>query len=124
MKFFVLVVLLFCSDLALAAQSFTSIECATTDGRFSGKASGITPPLGFTASELKDILLGTKQVATASMPYPSDVVVAPNAVNLQEVVLSLPPSPFGFSKAMFFAIEAKNFTQLNVFCTMKNVMGL
>lgn len=124
MKLLMASALIIFANLAQAAQSYTTVECADATGRFSGSDHLKTPAHGFSASELKDIVLGAKQVLSAPMPFPADVVVAPNPVDLQELKISTTPSPFGFTKAVFFVIEAKNFTRLNVFCTMTEQIGL
>lgn len=124
MKFLVVIALLGLTEFAQGAQSYTTVECADVSGRFSGSDHLKTPAHGFSAAALKDIVLGARQVLSAPIPYPSDVVVAPNPVDLQELKINTAAFPFGFAKAVFFKIEAKNFTQLNVFCTMTEQVGL
>ncbi len=125
MKFLVVIAaLLGVTEFAQGSQSYTTVQCADTSGQFSGSDHLKTPAHGFSAVELKDIVLGARQVLSAPMPYPADVVVAPNPVDLQELKIAPSTSLFRFSKAFYFKIEAENFTQLNVFCTMTEQVGL
>ncbi len=121
MKFLSLVCVLWLGGSAYGDDTTTTVNCATTDGHFSGVQNFNTSDTTFAPEVLKNILLGQRQVKEASMPYPSQIVVSPRVVDLQDIdVKALSAFP-GFQKAVYFTLISSNFNDLFVFCTISQL---
>src|SRR5688572_25918105 len=103
MKNMILLAGLALGQFAMASEVYTTVSCSTTDGRWSGVQTIQTERMTFSADELKDILLQGRQVEDAPMPYPSDVVVAPRVLHLQEVNLRS-NGRFPLQRAVYFTL--------------------
>lgn len=107
---------------AQKTEVFTTVTCTTVQGKFSGAKGFQQESTDFSANELKDILLGTRQAESAPTPYPSNIVVAPQVEDLQHVSIAFTSQrPFGFVKAIYFTLNSNNFMPLQVFCTISQV---
>ncbi|MGE0528345.1 MAG: hypothetical protein AB7G93_04920 [Bdellovibrionales bacterium] len=124
MKSMILIAVLMAGTTASAATVHTTASCASTTGHFGGTQTRQSQSLEFTATELKDIVLGDRQVEDAPMPYPSDVVVAPKVQDLQEVPLTLQTTPHGYKKTIYFTLTSANTADQQVFCTVVQIWAL
>lgn len=123
MKYAILILGLSFGNLAFGADVITTVDCATTNGKFTGSKTLNIKTTDFTADQFKDILLGQRQVEHANTPYPSDIVVAPSINDLQDVKV-VATSPFMFVKAVYFTLQSKNFVDMFTFCTVSQERGL
>jgi hypothetical protein len=123
MKLLIFIFGIYGSSVALAEGIFTTVDCSTANGKFSGSQYLLEDRQTFSGAELKDILLKGKQSNEASLPYPDSIVVSPEVRDLQILKVKSDHLTSELVNTYYFTLLSANFMEMHVFCTVSQVHG-